>query len=60
MEKFKLVTWEATKVVIIVTCIVILCANMFFLAKFNEIDRGIDVVYSDMHDQHLELLNKIK
>lgn len=54
-EKIQLIAWESVKLVILITCIVIMCANMFFLSKFNDIDRGIDAIYDVIHENHEEV-----
>lgn len=58
-NKIKIVSWEATKVVIIVCCIVIMCANMFLLANYNNTLRGIDAIYDAIHYTHDELKQEI-
>lgn len=54
-DKIQWIAWESCKLVILITCVVIICANMFFLAKFNDLDRGIDVIYDDIHSNHEEV-----
>ena len=54
-DKIQWIAWESCKLVILITCVVIMCANMFFLAKFNELDRGIDVIYDDIHSNQQEI-----
>lgn len=60
MKTFKIVGWETVKVIIIITCIVILCANMMFMAKFNDIDRGLDAVYDEQCTNHQEIKDIIQ
>lgn len=59
LQNFKIVSKETVKVVIIIACVVILCANMFFMAKFNEVDRGLDAVFDISISNHQELINKL-
>lgn len=59
MKTIKIVSWEVTKVIIIFTCLVILCCNVILMAKFNHVDRGLDAIWDEMSTNHEEIINKL-
>lgn len=54
LSNFKIVSWESTKVVLIITCIVVMCANMFMVYRLADINIGITTIYQDLQDFHKE------
>ena len=55
LTNLKIISWESTKVVLIITCIVVLCANMFMVYRLADINIGITTIYQDIHDHHQEI-----
>ena len=60
MEKFKLITIESLKLIVVITCIVIMSANILMTYYTIETNRALDCIWSDLQDFHkeeIELIN---
>lgn len=60
LENFKIVAWESVKSLILITCVVVMCANMFMVYRLADINIGQTTIYQDIHEQHQELLEILK
>lgn len=59
-EKIQWIAWESCKLVILITCIVVMCANMFMVYRLADINIGITTIYQDLQDFHKEEMELIK
>ena len=60
LTNLKIISWESTKVVLIITCIVVMCANMFMVYRLADINIGQTTIYQDTHQFHQEILEKLE
>lgn len=59
-EKIQWIAWESCKLVILITCVVVMCANMFMVYRLTDINIGITTIYQDLQDFHKEEMELIK
>lgn len=59
-DKIQWIAWESCKLVILITCVVLMSANVLMTYYTIETNRAIDCIWSDMQDFHKEELELIK
>lgn len=59
LQNLKIISNESFKLIFIIAFVISICCNIVWLSSFNNVQRGIDVIYQDLHDNHIELINKL-
>lgn len=59
-EKIQWIAWESCKLIFVIAFVISICCNIIWMYSFTRVDNSLTVIYSDIHDMHIELLKKLE